>query len=50
VIRATPGPAAPFVARLAGKAQRIAEAHIAARHDARRWRKASLLWPLFGDR
>lgn len=46
-------PAAPFVARLARRAARIAEARIAARRLAERgdgpdrWRQARLLWPLF---
>ena len=51
VIRAQAHPAAAaFVARLAAKARDLAEARIAARHDEHRWRKPSLLWPLFGDR
>lgn len=41
-------PAAPFVARLAAKARRIAEAAALARRDDARWRKPALLWPLFG--
>jgi hypothetical protein len=41
--------AARFVARLAARARRIAEARAEApRHGARRWRLARLLWPLFG--
>lgn len=45
--------AAPFAARLAAKARAMAEAHAEARvrearHDPWRWRKAGLLWPLFG--
>lgn len=38
--------------RLTAKAQVLAEARavmIARRLDARRWRKAALLWPLFGE-
>ena len=47
-----PAPAS-FAARLAAKARAIAEAHAEARvREARgdpwRWRKAGLLWPLFG--
>ena len=41
-----------LVQRLADKAKAAAEAHAEnavreARHDPWRWRKASLLWPLF---
>ena len=48
-------PAAAFVARLAAKARDLAEASTEARQDEHRWRKPSLLWPLFaaktfGDR
>ena len=38
--------------RLTDKAEALARARavmIARRRDARRWRKASLLWPLFGE-
>ena len=39
---------ARFVARLAARAARIAEARVEARrHGARRWRLPRLLWPLF---
>ncbi|GGN43752.1 hypothetical protein GCM10011349_08240 [Novosphingobium indicum] len=43
---------ASLTARLTGKARTLAVAHIAARAlarrgDARRWRRARLLWPLF---
>ncbi|WP_156135415.1 hypothetical protein [Novosphingobium malaysiense] len=43
---------ASLASRLAGKARALAIAHIGARalarrHDARRWRRAHLLWPLF---
>ncbi|OJU60590.1 MAG: hypothetical protein BGO08_10395 [Altererythrobacter sp. 66-12] len=46
---AGPNGKAQFAARLADRARRIAEARIAARSQgARRWRRAALLWPLFG--
>jgi len=43
-----------FVARLAAQARRLGEARAEARvrarrGDARRWRLARLLWPLFGE-
>ena len=45
-------PGAGLVARLAGKAEALALAHAEAglrsrSRDARRWRLAGLLWPLF---
>jgi hypothetical protein len=49
MIRARQIGGARFVARLAARAARIAEARIEARRrGARRWRIARLLWPLFG--
>lgn len=42
----------PLVQRLVQKAEALAKARavmMARRRDARRWRKASLLWPLFGQ-
>jgi hypothetical protein len=41
-----------FAARLAARAARLAKARaqselLARRHDASRWRRAGLLWPLF---
>lgn len=42
---------AALAARLADRARTLAEARLAARApapgDARRWRRAGLLWPLF---
>ncbi len=43
---------AGLVARLTAKAEALAKARavmLARRLDARRWRKAGLLWPLFGE-
>lgn len=44
-----------LTARLADKAERLAAALAesalrARRHDPARWRKAALLWPLFGSK
>lgn len=42
----------PLVQRLIEKAEALAKARavmMARRRDARRWRKARLLWPLFGE-
>ncbi|MFN3470702.1 MAG: hypothetical protein ACK4Z7_13465 [Novosphingobium sp.] len=42
----------PLVQRLVEKAEVLAKARavlMARRRDARRWRKAALLWPLFGE-
>ncbi|MCX7284211.1 MAG: hypothetical protein NTX28_09235 [Novosphingobium sp.] len=42
----------PLVQRLVEKAEALAKARavtMARRRDARRWRKARLLWPLFGE-
>ncbi len=41
----------PLVQRLVRKAEALAKARavmMARRRDARRWREARLLWPLFG--
>lgn len=46
----TSPPAAAFVAALAAKARRIAQAHATTRRTEHGWRKPALLWPLFGDR
>lgn len=43
---------AGLVARLTAKAEALAKTRavmLARRLDARRWRKAGLLWPLFGE-
>ncbi|MGX7951418.1 hypothetical protein ACWPM1_02520 [Tsuneonella sp. HG249] len=51
MIRGSTRPAtARFIAGLAAKAKRVAEARMRARQDDRRWREPGLLWPLFGDR
>ncbi|MET0251747.1 MAG: hypothetical protein ABW203_06165 [Novosphingobium sp.] len=48
-------PAAAFAARLAARAERIAQARARAAllvrqgSTERRWRRAALLWPLFGQ-
>lgn len=45
-------PTGEMTARLTQKAEALAKARavmMARRRDARRWRKASLLWPLFGE-
>ncbi|MCY1670805.1 hypothetical protein OVA07_07220 [Novosphingobium sp. SL115] len=45
-------PTGELAARLTQKAQALATARavmMSRRLDARRWRKASLLWPLFGE-
>ncbi|CAH0497743.1 hypothetical protein [Novosphingobium sp. CECT 9465] len=42
----------PLARRLVERAEALAKARavmMARRRDARRWRKASLLWPLFGE-
>lgn len=43
---------ASLSARLTAKARRLAQARLASStrpHDPAKWRKASLLWPLFGQ-
>jgi hypothetical protein len=45
-------PTGEMATRLTQKAEALAKARVvmmARRRDARRWRKASLLWPLFGE-
>lgn len=42
-----------LAARLAARAAKLAQAHVAgrvlaSRRDERRWRSAALVWPLFG--